>query len=35
MLIIIIVENKLMIEKIVTLFGIDKSIILYFYFFTE
>jgi len=35
MLIIIIIEIELMIKEIVTLFRIDKSIILYFYFFTE
>jgi len=35
MLIIITVEIELMIKEIVTLFRIDKSIIFYFYFFTE
>jgi len=34
-LIIIIIEIELMIKEIVTLFRIDKSIILYFYFFTK
>jgi len=35
MLIIIIIEIELMIKEIITMFRIDKSIILYFYFFTE